>query len=279
MRRIVPILVAALVSAMLAACATSPTGRKQLILLPEDQMTELGIASFREMKKKQPVAEDPRANRYVRCVAEAIVAVLPPRWRRKQWEVVVFKDKTPNAFALPGGKIGVHTGMLKVAANADQLAAVIGHEVGHVLARHGNERLSQNMAAQAGLAVTAALLGGSPEKRQRTLALLGVGTQLGILLPFSRRQESEADEIGLELMAKAGFDPREAVQLWRNMTRASHGGKPPEFLSTHPADATRIRNLQKRMPRALALFRQARAAGRHPDCDRWRPAAVGDDGG
>ncbi len=271
MRRVIPFLLSLLLAAALAGCATSPTGRRQLILLPDDQMTELGLASFRELKKKQPVEKDPRANRYVRCVAEAIVAVLPDKWRRQKWEVVVFKDDTPNAFALPGGKIGVHSGMLKVADNAAQLAAVIGHEVGHVLARHGNERLSQNLAAQAGLAVTAALLGGSPEKRQRTLALLGVGTQLGILLPFSRRHESEADQIGLELMARAGFDPREAVQLWHNMMRASKGQKPPEFLSTHPADATRIRNLQKLLPQALALYRQARAAGRHPDCDRYRP--------
>jgi predicted Zn-dependent protease len=250
---------AALVAFAIVACSTSPTGRKQLILLPDSQMDQLGIASYTEMKKSQPIETDDSANAYVSCVARAITSRLKGKWAQQQWEVTVFKDDSANAFALPGGKIGVHTGLFKAAKNEHQLAAVLGHEVGHVLARHGNERVSQNLAAQTGLQITAAMLGGSESKRQTVLAALGVGTQVGILLPFSRTHESEADLIGLKLMAEAGFDPRESIKLWENMGKLG-GGKPPEFLSTHPSGKTRINSLKKAMPEAMALYRRGRAA-------------------
>ena len=255
------------VATLIVACATSPTGRKQLILLPDSQMDQLGVASYAEMKKSQPIETDNSANAYVRCVARAITNELSGKWARQNWEVTVFKDDSANAFALPGGKIGVHTGLFKAAKNQDQLAAVLGHEVGHVLARHGNERVSTNLVAQTGVQLTAAAIGGSPAKRQAVLAALGVGTQVGILLPFSRRHESEADLIGLELMAKAGFDPRESIKLWENMSKLG-GGKPPEFLSTHPSGATRMRDLNRAMPKAMALYEAARRQGKHPQCGR-----------
>ncbi len=250
--------------AVITACASSPMGRKQLILLPASQMEQMGVAAYAEMKTKQPLEKDPSKQRYVECVANAITAELDGKYGGKKWEVTVFKDDSPNAFALPGGKMGVHSGMLKTAKTPDQLAAVLGHEVGHVIARHGNERVSANMASQAGLQV-AAIMAGSSAKKQAALAALGVGIQVGVLLPYSRTHESEADLIGLDLMAKAGFDPRESVKLWENMAKEA-GKSPPEFLSTHPAHETRIKQLKKRMPKAMKLYEQAKAQGKHPNC-------------
>ncbi len=255
------ILASGLLLMQLAACAVSPTGRQQLVFMPAQEMDAMGVAAFTEIKQKETIATDPVANAYVRCVADAVVDALP---QRQPWELVVFQDDAANAFALPGGKIGVYTGMLEVARTQDQLAAVIGHEIGHVLAQHSNERASQNLAVQGGLAVAGAVAGDSGLSSQ-TMQLLGLGVQVGILLPYSRTHESEADEIGLDLMARAGFDPRGAVTLWRNMA-AQGGGAPPELLSTHPANDTRIRDLQARLGPALQTYEAARAQGRRPRC-------------
>lgn len=185
--------------------------------------------------------------------------------RSTQWEVKVFADDAPNAFALPGGKIGVHTGMLKVAENQHQLASVIGHEVGHVWAKHSNERVSQGFLTQTGMQLAAVAAGDMTSEKQQLLGLLGVGAQVGVILPFSRKHESEADEIGLELMARAGFDPRQSVELWKNMQKAGSGST-PEFLSTHPGVDTRIRDLNSRMDRAIKIYQQAQASGKRPNC-------------
>lgn len=255
-----------LASVLVASCATSPTGRRQLILLPESQMGSLGAQAFAEMRRTVPTETRGDVNEYVRCVSKPLIAVSGSRIPVDQWEVVVFRDDSANAFALPGGKIGVHTGLLKVAVNADQLAAVIGHEVGHVLARHGNERVSEGLLAQGGQAALASILS---EKRGRAeiFALLGLGVQFGVLLPHSRTQESEADEIGLELMARAGFDPAQSIELWKNMAK-NGGGQPPEFLSTHPSHATRIEDLTRLQNRIRPLYLKALAEGRAPDCRR-----------
>jgi predicted Zn-dependent protease len=255
-------LIPACTGLVLAACATSPTGRHTLRFFPESEMAQMGAAAFQETKQKTPESRDGRQNRYVSCVADAITA--ETRGGSTAWEVVVFEDKAANAFALPGGKIGVYTGLLQVAKTQDQLAAVIGHEVAHVQARHANERVSTAFAAQAGLNVVDAIYGGTSAGRN-AMALLGLGTQVGVLLPFNRAQESEADILGLDTMASAGFDPREAVTLWQNMSKAG-GGAPPEFLSTHPSHKTRIEDLEKRMPEALKLYDAARVAGRKPKC-------------
>ncbi|OAD22321.1 peptidase, M48 family [Candidatus Thiomargarita nelsonii] len=196
------------------------------------------------------------------CIANAILQVSNSP---KQWEIVVFRDDSANAFALPGGKIGVHTGLLKMAKNQHQLAAVIGHEIAHVLARHSNERASQHFLLQTGMVLAQALSNPRSQKAKMWMAVLGVGTQLGILLPYSRIHESEADEMGLYLMAKAGFDPRESVKLWQNMGRAN-GKQGPEFLSTHPSHNTRITRLRRAMGRAMAFYRQATAKGKNPNC-------------
>lgn len=258
MRRL---LIALTTAALLAACETSPTGRRQLQFFPESQLNEMGVAAFQQIKQKTPVAQDPAVNRYVECVADAITGVLD---EQREWEVTVFKDESANAFALPGGKIGVNTGLLDVAETPDQLAAVIGHEIAHVLAEHSNERVSTAFATNAGVQLVGALAGGGPQQ-QTLMGLLGLGAQYGVLLPFSRTQESESDEIGLELSARAGFDPRAAVALWENMAEAGNG-QPPEFLSTHPSHGTRIADLQAQMDEALAVYREARAQGRTPNC-------------
>ena len=181
------------------------------------------------------------------------------------WEITVFQDQSANAFALPGGKIGVHTGLLDVAANPDQLAAVIGHEIAHVQADHGNARMSAAYATQTGLALAQMIAGAASQEKQQLLSLLGLGAQVGVLLPYGRSQESEADRLGLEYMARAGFDPRESVNLWRNMAQAG-GSKTPEFLSTHPSHGTRIENLQADMAGAVNLYEKARAQGKTPTC-------------
>jgi predicted Zn-dependent protease len=245
---------------LLAGCATSPTGRSQLVLMPESEINQMGLQAFTTIKKETKVDRSTVTNRYVQCVAQAIT-----REVGGNWEVVVFNDSDANAFALPGGKIGVYTGMLKVAENQDQLATVIGHEVAHVLARHSNERISQKFAVEQGLSLINAIASPQSGTGQTLMGLLGVGAQYGVLMPYSRIQESEADILGLDLMAKAGFDPRESTRLWGNMSRAG-GGQPPEFLSTHPSHSTRISELNAHMPVALQLQSRARQQGKRPDC-------------
>jgi predicted Zn-dependent protease len=184
---------------------------------------------------------------------------------RTRWEIRVFADDTPNAFALPGGKIGVNTGLLKVAHTQGQLAAVIGHEVAHVTEGHANERVSSEFAAKTGLQLLSAVADTSNPMHGQMIGLLGAGVQVGVLLPFGRDHEREADLLGLDLMAKAGFDPHESVELWRNMSKAG-GAQPPEFLSTHPSRVSRIYQLKRRIPKVMPLYEAARAEGRTPRC-------------
>lgn len=263
-----PAVVVGLLVLIAIACATSPTGRKQVLLYSDAELDQMGVAAFQQQKQELPASTDAATSRYVQCVAGAIVAQLDPA-QRTGWEVQVFQTDDVNAFALPGRKIGVYQGLLRVATTQDQLAAVIGHEVGHVLARHGNERVSQATLAQISQQAVAAAVQSadmSSEAGQMVMAGFGLGAQYGVLLPFSRTQESEADAIGLDLMAKAGFDPRAAVTLWQNMAAASAGAEPMEWASTHPSSQTRIERLQADMDPALALYQQARAAGRQPRC-------------
>jgi len=239
------------------ACATSPLGRSQLLIVPEAQMDAMGIAAFDELAKTTPQATNPAQVEYVTCVANRITRALPADAKAYNWEVVVFEDATPNAFALPGGKIGVHTGLLEVAKDQDQLAAVIGHEVGHVLAHHGNERMSQQTLAQTGMDVAAGVIGTGSAGSGLLLGAMGLGVQYGVLMPYSRAHETEADKYGLDLAAAAGFDPRASVPLWQNMAAASQGQRPLEFLSTHPDPLSRIEVLKRRIPRVLPIFEKA----------------------
>jgi len=240
--------------------------------MPDSQMNQMGAQAFSEMKKNTPRETRSEVIRYVQCIGQRIAAVSGSSLPAEQWETVVFKDESANAFALPGGKMGVHTGLLRVAKTDGQLAAVMGHEVGHVLARHGSERVSESLVTSLGLQATAAILGDSHSpKKGLLMAALGIGAQFGVLLPHSRTQESEADWIGLKLMAQAGFDPRESAELWRNMMK--DGGKaPPEILSTHPASDRRIRDLEARIPEAMPLYEEAIRRGGASDCRR--PAGI-----
>lgn len=248
----------------LAGCTTSPTGRNQFILVSGSEMASLGNQSFSELKQKEKISTDKKTLRYVQCVTDAILAVTPPQPDFKNWEVVVFDSDQVNAFALPGGKIGVYTGLLKVAKTPDQLASVIGHEVGHVMANHSGERVSSSLAANSALQITNIALGASGNQNANLImAGLGLGLNVGVLLPFSRTHESESDLIGVRLMNDAGFDPQQSVALWRNMAKASSGG-PPEILSTHPSHDTRIADLQAAIN---ALPKSNRSA---PNCGTFK---------
>jgi len=258
-------LIVVLLSALVAlSCTTSPTGKSQLQLVSDGEMAKMGEEAYEQLKEETPVTKDQQVTDYVNCVADAITAELE---EQTDWEVNVFDDdKQVNAFALPGGKIGVYTGLLKVADDQSQLASVIGHEVGHVLASHGNARYSAGIASQVGMIAAAVVLGASnTDNSGLALAALGVGLQVGVLMPYGRSHESEADGIGLDLMAKAGFDPRGSVQLWENMSEEG-GSQPPEFLSTHPSHETRIDDLNAGMTNALQTYEQAQAKGKRPQC-------------
>ncbi len=250
-----------LCAALLSACATNRAGRSQFNFMPDSEMNAMGIQAFEQLKQQKPVSGSPRYQKFVQCIARAITAETGGNW-----EVVVFEDKTLNAFALPGNKIGVHTGLIEFVDNADQLAAVIGHEVAHVLNKHGNERASQKAALNQGMSLIGALANPTSTTGQLAMGALGLGAQYGILMPYSRLHESEADIFGLNLMAKAGFKPGQSVVLWQKMDKASQGQTPPEFLSTHPSHQTRIADLQKALPKAKALQQQAHQMGKQPHC-------------
>ena len=259
------ILLSLLVAAVLASCATttSSTGRRQYVGgVSQDQLNQLGAQAFTEAKQKGPLSTDAKQNAYVRCVVNALVQQLPAQQRAIQWETAVFAEKEPNAYALPGGKVGVNTGIFTAAKNQDQLAAVIGHEIGHVVERHHDERITRQMGAAGAVQLLGALAGDYGQLATQGGGLLA---QTGFLLPGSRAQESEADVVGQRMMAQAGFDPRAAVALWRNMIAAG-GSRPPQWLSTHPDPQARISELQARADQLVPTYEQARAAGRRPQC-------------
>jgi len=214
----------------------------------------MGASSFEEMKKKEKISTNKKTNQYVQCVADAIIKNVPKSAHNGEWEVVVFDSEQVNAFALPGGKIGVYTGILKVATTQDQLAAIMGHEVAHVIERHSNERLSSNQLVQMGSAAGSAILTQQGVENKETWMMVGLGiAQYGVLMPYGRMHESEADIVGQDLMAKSGFEPKAAIELWRNMAKQSKGA-PPEFLSTHPSNKTRINDLTKHLAKSTAFY-------------------------
>lgn len=252
-----------------AACATttSPTGRTQRVgAVSQQQLDQMGAQAFEEAKRKERLSGDARQNAYVRCVVNSITRQLPSNWQAA-WEVALFVDESPNAFALPGGKVGVNTGIFTVAKNQDQLAAVIAHEIGHVVSRHHDERITRQLGSQTALNILGGLLGAryGDGAASATSQLGGAALQTAFLLPGSRRQESEADVVGQQLMAQAGYDPRQAVNLWENMISAS-SSRPPQWLSTHPDPQARIHELGARAGALMPAYEQARAAGRTPKC-------------
>ncbi len=242
----------AVVLALLPGCVRAPyTNRSQLILIDSQQEVALGAQAFRQVVARSRVDRDPKTNAKVDDVGERLAAVANrPDFK---WQFVVLDDdKQVNAFCLPGGKVGIYTGILPVAENQAGLAVVMGHEIAHAIARHGAERMSQAQLAQLAGQVLAVGFGGRPEAGM-VLSAYGLGAQYGVLLPYGRTQESEADRIGLLLMAKAGYDPRTAIAFWQRMERVDRA-KPPEFLSTHPSGATRLRQLEAWMPDATRVY-------------------------
>ncbi|OKY27767.1 MULTISPECIES: M48 family metallopeptidase [Thalassotalea] len=240
-----------------SGCAKSSTGRNQITLFSDSELNKMGATSFEELKEKEKISQDIATNNYVQCVAKAVTKNVSKQAHSGDWEVVVFDSEQVNAFALPGGKIGVYTGILNVAQGQDQLAAIIGHEIAHVTERHSNERLSSNQLVQAGAAVGGAVLSQQEVENKETWLMVGLGiAQYGILMPYSRMHESEADIVGQKLMAQSGFKPSAAISLWQNMAKQSKGS-PPEFLSTHPSNQTRINDLSKNLPTAQAIYQRS----------------------
>ncbi|MFW2404592.1 MAG: M48 family metallopeptidase [Gammaproteobacteria bacterium] len=217
-------------------------------------------AEFQKMRNTMAISNDVEARTYVFCVADMIIAELEEPYRSMNWDIEVFDNEAINAFAMTGGKIGVFTGILKVAENQDQLGAVIGHEVAHVTQQHAVERVNQAMTTQVGAAAAGAVLGGGYAGDAVQMA-----AQVALTLPYGRGQESEADTVGLVYSANAGFDPRESVKLWKNMA-SENKGAPPEFLSTHPSSDSRISDLVEELPGALANYNKAKSSGKVPAC-------------
>lgn len=250
------------------ACSTVPeTGRKQMILMSPEEENSAGLTTFQKIKSSMKISGNSSRQAQVQRIGRKIANVTP--MRNAQWEFIVFDDPDPNAFCLPGGKVGVQTGIFKVATNEAELAAVLSHEIGHAIARHSAEQASQNQILGLGVGVigtavsigsSVATNGGFAPDAGTVSDVLGTGATLGMLLPFSRKQESEADQLGLIYMARAGYDPHAAVTFWKRMAsyRKSAGEKEtPAFLSTHPVDETRITRLEKAMPYALEEYRKA----------------------
>lgn len=266
-RFLVPVVAMALT---LAACSSQPTQATRAEVEAEANR------AFNQMSASMPLVADRETIDFVHCVAQAVVDVLEPPYNDIDWSLRVFENESVNAFAMPGGKIGVFSGLLKVTENEHQLAAVIGHEVAHVTAEHALERANHTDLTNVGVNALAIILGGGYSGATYTAQqALSYGATLGIALPYSRSKETEADVIGLEYMARAGFDPRQAVTLWQRMD-ASSGRKPAEFMSTHPASDTRIENLIGEWQKTLPLYNEAQVEGRSPDCGGKSPRFVED---
>lgn len=247
---------------LISGCATVPeTGRSQLRLISAEQEMKLGLAEFDKLKQSTPISRDPALKGQLQKVGNRIAAVAP--LAGAQWEFVLFdKPGEANAFCLPGGKVGVYTGILTVTRDESGLATVIGHEVAHAVARHGAERASEQLLMNAGGQVLDVVVASrAPQWRGAVLGAYGIGGDLGVVLPHSRAQELEADRLGLLYMARAGYDPRQAIAFWRRFgdyQAQQGGGRPIEFLSTHPLDETRIRALEGFMEKALVEYRKGR---------------------
>ncbi len=260
--RLIPIAIAGLVvfyQYFSAEKVTNEAGRTAHYALNSAQEKALGLQSYQQvLSESQTVTSGPDYE-LVKRVAGRLAAATGDSARKFDWQVSVVRSPQINAFCLPGGKIVVYTGILPVAQTEAGLATVMGHEMAHATLRHGSERLLQQKATQTLMTGVQVSVGDMTYEQQRAvMGALGAGAQYGLLLPFSREHESEADAIGLHFMARAGYDPREAVEFWKRMTKATAGGggKPPEFMSTHPSDATRIEALERILPEALKEYQQ-----------------------
>jgi predicted Zn-dependent protease len=255
-------------AAFVISCSTNPvTGRRQFTLVPEAQLQGMANQQYRQFLSTNKVA-NPSADKdaeMVRRVGRRLAASISQFYKSNNqgsvlegynWEFNLVHDKAANAWAMPGGKIVVYSGLLAITQNEAALANVLGHEISHAIFQHGNERMSQGLAAQGlGTGLSVALANKPAATQNVFLQAFGVGTQVGVLLPFSRRHELEADRYGMRWAAMAGYNPREAVALWERMEKMSNGQKPPEFMSTHPSEGRRIEELKKYLPEALKFYK------------------------
>jgi predicted Zn-dependent protease len=249
------------------SCQTVPiTGRQQLSLIPSDTIIGMSYQSYGEFLSKNKVITNTQEAHMVKSVGQRIQHAveqymtennMSDRLQGYKWEFNLIEDKSINAWAMPGGKVVVYTGIFPVAKDDTGLAVVMGHEIAHAIAKHGDERMSQGLVAQMGGVALGAALSSNPKATSDLfMAAYGLGAQVGVLLPYSRIQESEADHLGLVFMAIAGYDPRSAVDFWKRMAASKQGGSPPEFLSTHPADASRIKKIEALIPEALKYYKK-----------------------
>ena len=251
---------------VLFACSTVPvTGRRSLNILPDSELLSMSLQQYNDTLKKSKLSNDPAKVQMVKRVGERIAKATGEFFKENgmeseiqnyKWEFnLIEDDKVVNAWCMPGGKVAVYTGILPITQNDTGLAVVMGHEIAHAIAKHGNERMSQGLLAQLGAVGLSAALSSHPgPTSQIFMAAFGLGANVGLLLPYGRLQESEADHIGLVLMAKAGYDPRQAVPFWQRMNEKG-GSRPPEFLSTHPAPETRIKDIEAEIPDAMRYYK------------------------
>ena len=266
--KIISSLFCLVLAGVLLGCATVPmTGRQQLTLIPNNELTAMSLQSYQQVLKGSRLSEDSKQVEWVRRVGNRLAQATENYLKDQglsiseyQWEFnLIQDDEQINAWCMPGGKVAVYTGILPIARDDDGLAVVMGHEIAHAIAKHGNERMSQQLIVQLGGVALSEALRKQPARTQELfMTSYGAGTQVGALLPYSRLHESEADRIGLIIMAMAGFDPRQAVPFWERMNQASGGQRPPEFLSTHPAPQSRIANINQHLPEALAIYNSRR---------------------
>ncbi|MES2694357.1 MAG: M48 family metallopeptidase [Verrucomicrobiota bacterium] len=252
----------------LAGCYTNPvTGRKSLVLLSAGEEVTMGAQSFQDIRSKEKVSTDPAANARIQRIGQRIAQAVGDALPNAKWEFVVFESDDLNAFALPGGKVGVYTGLIKLAENDSELAIVMGHEIGHVIARHGAERMSEAMVISGVGALGAAVVenkADDPQTKQLFELAYGGLTTVGRVLPHSRANETEADGMGAMYAAKAGYDPRASITFWQKMLKqkqaagAGAGGKIEALMSTHPADEKRIADLKALMPQVVPIYEQNR---------------------
>jgi predicted Zn-dependent protease len=251
---------------LFTACSVVPlTGRKQLNLLPESEMISMGFTSYAEFLEENPPSSDKINAAAVKEVGNNIAQAvtkyftdngIQDRLSGYKWEFNLVDDKTPNAWCMPGGKVVVYSGILPLTVDRNGLAVVMSHEIAHAVARHGNERMSQQLVAQlGGMALSEAVKEKPEETKKIFMTAYGIGAQIGVMLPYSREHELEADKLGLIFMAMAGYDPAAAVPFWERMGTAG-GDKPPEFLSTHPSDQTRINKIKAALPEAQKYYKQ-----------------------
>ncbi len=254
-----------LVVILTAACASVPiTGRHQLNLMPTGTLLSMSHEQYNEFLGEHEISDDEAQTQMVvdvgNDIADAVEKYLEENGRgdtiqNYDWEFNLVEDDSINAFCMPGGKVVVFTGIMSVANDKNGLAVIMGHEIAHAVARHGNERMSQGLLTQfGGMALSKALESRPAATQQLFMAAFGAGAQIGVLLPYSRLHEREADHLGLIFMAKAGYDPNEAPRFWERMSAQKQGNAPPEFLSTHPADKKRIQNLEALIPKAMEFY-------------------------